>query len=261
MTAPTVLLIGTGRAAFHLGHAMRKAGIPLAGVVGRDAERTAALASLLSTTPIMLGVALPKAEVVLLAVRDDAIAEVSGQVPVSDAVVVHTSGAQPLAGVSKHPHHGVLWPVQTLSAGEPMDLAEVPLVIDANDDRARTVIGDLAQRMSTRVLALAHEQRQRVHLAAVLTSNFPVFLVREAQRSLVQQDLPADLLAPLWSATAANVLAKGPDEALTGPARRGDLRTIQRHLDLLRHDPELRRAYALLSELIQRAYGEDHDGR
>lgn len=261
MPAPSILLIGTGRAAFHLGHALRKASINVVGVVGRDAERTASLATRLGTAPIALGTDLPKADMILLAVRDDAIAEVSDRSPLSTAVVVHTSGAQPLDGVARHPQHGVLWPVQTLSEGEPMDLRNVPLVIDANNEEARAVIKDVAQRISDRVLELAHEQRQRVHLAAVLTSNFPVFLVREAQRSLAEQGLPADLLEPLWSATAANVLSKGPDASLTGPARRGDDKTIQRHLDLLKDDPELRRAYALLSELIQRTYGGDHDGR
>ena len=261
MSAPTILLVGTGRAAFHLGHALRNASVHVVGVVGRDAARTASLASRLGTVPIAPGTDLPKADLVLLAVRDDAIGEVSERLPLSSAVVVHTSGAQPLDGVARHPQHGVLWPVQTLSEGDPMDLGQVPLVIDANNEQARTVIQGIAQRISARVLELAHEQRQRVHLAAVLASNFPVFLVREAQRLLDEQGLPTDLLAPLWSATAANVLSKGPDEALTGPARRGDDKTVQRHLDLLRHDPELRRAYALLSELIQRTYGGDHDRR
>ena len=46
----------------------------------------------------------------------------------------------------------------------------------------------------------------------------------------------------------------GAKEAVTGPARRGDIRTIAQHLDRLTSDPDLRRAYAVLSDLILRTY-------
>ncbi|MBK9765379.1 MAG: DUF2520 domain-containing protein [Flavobacteriales bacterium] len=47
----------------------------------------------------------------------------------------------------------------------------------------------------------------------------------------------------------------GPEKALTGPARRGHKRTIEQHLALLANDPELQEAYAVLSKLILKAYG------
>ena len=37
----SILLIGTGRMAYHLGHAIKHAGLPLIGVAGRDAETLA----------------------------------------------------------------------------------------------------------------------------------------------------------------------------------------------------------------------------
>ena len=250
-----LLLLGTGRAAFHLGHAFARAGVPLVGVAGRDAQRTHQLAEDLHTTAYALGDNLPACDVVLLAVSDDAVAGVSERLAVTAAVVAHTSGARSHETLAKHPHRGVLWPVQSLSPGEPADLGGTPLVVDGNDEHARTVLLGLAQRVSGRTLVLGHDERRHVHLAATLTSNLPVFLAAEGQRLLREQGLPTDLLMPLWHTTAAKVDALGPAEALTGPARRGDVRTVQAHLDLLKDDPDLRRAYALLSDLILKAYG------
>lgn len=252
---PSLLIIGTGRAAFHLGNAFRKASLPLNGLVGRDPSRTEELAIELGTSAYLIGEELPPADVILLAVSDDAIAAVAHALPSTETVVAHVSGARSLNALDPHKHQGVLWPIQTLGIGAPMDLSNVPLIVDGNSDHAKQVMRAVAQQVSTRVSELGHAQRLRVHLAAVLTSNLPVILVREGQRLLKEAELPADLLGPLWETTAARVAELGPEKALTGPARRGDKRTIEQHLSLLANDPELQEAYAVLSKLILKAYG------
>ncbi|MDX9750522.1 MAG: DUF2520 domain-containing protein [Flavobacteriales bacterium] len=256
MTAPAhILVVGTGRMAHQLGQALARAGHVMAGVAGRDAAATARLAARLGTTAHALGGPMPPARLVLLAVSDDAIGAVAGRLPVTDAVVVHTSGAGGLDLLAPHPRRGVLWPVQSLVMDPPMDLAEVPLIVDAGTDADRDLLLPVARSVSRVVLALDLPQRERLHLAAVFTSNLPVFLVAEAQRMLGAMDLPADLLGPLWRTTAERVAGTGAREALTGPARRGDRATVQRHLALLADDPELARTYRLLSERIMRTYG------
>lgn len=250
-----ILLIGTGRMAYQLGHAIVRAGLPLTGVAGRDRSKREALARTLDRPAIDLTRPLPEADLALLAVSDDAIAQVAKQIPSSGMVVAHTAGAVDLDVLAPHTHRGVIWPIQSLGHGAPMDLRDVPMVVDAGDDTARNVLLDLAGRLSEVRIELPMEQRRRVHLAAVLTSNLPVWLFREAQRLLREQKLPPGLLIPLWKATAQRAATFGPEQALTGPARRGDLRTMQEHLDLLSGDPDLRATYDLLSRQILRAYG------
>ena len=257
---PSVLLIGTGRMAYHLGHAMREAKVPIVGVSGRNPEKLADLSRYLDVPALRWGHTLPKADIVLVATSDDAIAEVATRLPTSDGVIAHTAGAVGLDVLAPHAHRGVLWPIQTLSHGAPIDLQDVPLVVDGNTAEAREAMLKLARAISGSVFELTHEQRELMHLAAVLTSNFPVFLVSEAQRLLKQAKLPPNLLMPLWRTTANKVSTIGPEQALTGPARRGDQLSIQRHLDLLAADPDLRRAYALLSTMVLKAYGHDTDG-
>lgn len=249
-----ILIIGTGRMAYQLGHAMVKAGLNVVGVAGRNTEARTALARFLDTRTIDLTKPLPGVDLIMVAVSDDAIAEVAAALPPTDAVVVHTAGALGHELLAPHAHRGVLWPIQSLSHGAPMDLSDVPLVVDAADDPSRKALLALAARISEVVLELPLDQRQRVHLAAVLTSNLTVWLLREAQRLLREQKLPPSLLTPLWKATAAKVAMFGPDTALTGPARRGDVRTMEHHLELLKEDPDLQAVYSLLSSQIQRTY-------
>lgn len=255
-----LLIIGTGRAAFHLGHALRKAGNELMGIVGRDGTKAKDLADALGCRPFSLGTALPPADVMVIAVSDDAIAEVAAHIPISDAVVIHTSGASGLDRLEPHADRSVLWPVMTLSPGTPMDFRTIPLVIDANTERARTTVHGLASGLSDHVTALDHPARELVHAAAAISTNFPLYLLGAAQRLLTGKGIDPSLLMPSFAAMAAKAETLGPEAALTGPARRGDIGTVQRHLDRLTHDPELRAAYALLSSMILRGYGHpDHE--
>lgn len=255
-----IFLIGTGRMAYHLGHAMRKARHTIVGITGRDPQKLADMSRFLECPVIRWNQEWPEAEITVIATSDDAIAGMSARLGPSKGLVMHTAGAVDLDVLSPHEHRGVLWPVQTLSHGAPTDLSDIPLMVDGNTAQAKETVLKLARSISKSVLQLTHAQRQRMHLAAAITSNLPVFLVREAQRLLRQENLPPDLLMPLWRTTAANVSAIGPEHALTGPARRGDTRSIHKHLDQLTHDPDLRRAYAQLSAMILKAYGHPTDG-
>ncbi len=244
-----ILLIGAGRAAYHLGHAWRKAGMELVGVVARDGERARQLAADLGTVWLPFGQEQPRADLRVLAVSDDAIAEVAASLPSTDAVTVHVSGARGLDVLAPHAHRGVLWPVQSLGGEFPLDLRTVPIVIEGSDARAEGLLRSAAQSLSDHVVELDHEQRRTAHLAAVLAGNFPVALLRAARRLLEQDRIDPSLLDALWR-TVGDRAVHDADAALTGPARRGDRGTVDTHLARLAHDPDLRAAYAALSELV-----------
>jgi predicted short-subunit dehydrogenase-like oxidoreductase (DUF2520 family) len=254
-----VLLIGTGRLAFHLGHALKHAGFALAGIAGRDTSKAGVLADALGCPAFPLSGTLPTAEIRIIAVRDDAIASVSASLPKDKAVTIHTSGAKPWDLIQGSAHRGVLWPVQSFSAGEPMDFSGVPLVIDAEDEQARTALEAIANGLSSTVVELPTAKRVSVHTAAVLASNFPVWSLMEAERLLKDQGLSPSLVHALFQGATARA-ALNAEQALTGPARRGDITTIREHLAGLTSDPDLRRAYAQLSAMILKAYGHPTDG-
>lgn len=249
----SVLLIGTGRLAFHLGHALRAAGYTIAGVAGRDEAKASALAAALASPAFRLNDVLPRADLRILAVSDDAIHVVAEMLPADATPTMHLSGSKPLDLLLPHAHRGVLWPIQGFSPGEPIPFRDVPLIVDADDAGTSALLMEVAAKLSSRVERLPFDQRQRLHLSAVLASNFPTFLLREAERLLAARNIAPDLLHPLWKATTEKALL-GADNAVTGPARRSDFRTIEQQLGLLADEPELRRAYAALSDLILHTY-------
>ncbi len=255
-----ILVIGTGRAAHHLGHALKRAGNSIVGVIGRDATKAAALADALKSTAIDFGGTAPACDVALIAVSDDALAEVAARIPSTGAIVCHVSGAKSIDVLLPHAHRGVLWPVQSLAEGTQVDIARSPLVVEASDEATRADLLVLARGISQQVLELDHNDRKVLHAAAVIAGNFPVFLLAEAQRLLSDHDLPGELLLPLWTNSAQRAATLGARKALTGPARRGDVETLREHLGLLTTDADLRRAYALLSRSILKAHGHPTDG-
>lgn len=248
-----VLMIGTGRLAFHLAHALTGKGINPVGIVGRDPVKAAALAAQFHTPYFGLADELPFADLRILAVKDDAIGMVAQRLHDDGSPLVHLAGSQPLELLIPHSKRGVLWPIQSFSPGDPVDFAQVPIVIDAADEGTLALVQQLAEMLSPTVVQLGHEQRQWLHLAAVFSSNFPVFLLREAERVLHTKGINPELVHPLWEASTQKAL-QDADQAVTGPARRGDVGTMAKHLTLLAADPDLRRAYAALSDLIYHTY-------
>ena len=76
---------------------------------------------------------------------------------------------------------------------------------------------------------------------------------------LEQKELPFDLLHPLMEETTKKAIAIGPESAQTGPAKRGDLATINRHLALL-EEGQLKEIYNLLSDSIKEHSKSSHIG-
>ena len=98
-------LIGTGNVATALAREIRNHKIlALVKLIGRDQNK---LPKDLIDIPFSNQFnALPTCDVVLIAVSDYAIQEVSSQLPLTDAVVVHTSGASSLDLLKNHKFEG-----------------------------------------------------------------------------------------------------------------------------------------------------------
>jgi predicted short-subunit dehydrogenase-like oxidoreductase (DUF2520 family) len=70
---------------------------------------------------------------------------------------------------------------------------------------------------------------------------------------------------PLAEGALRNVAAKGTTDGLTGPVRRGDAATIQRHLDALQKRTDIAQLYRALArhavEIASRIDGPDAPDR
>lgn len=238
--------------ATQLGTAFKKLGHKIVFVYSPNISHAATLGTRLNTAWGKSLDALEQypADVCILAVKDDAIAEVVKKMPpLKNSLILHTSGATDISVLKKKfKNCGVLWQVQTMKAGTKIDFKEVPLVIEANNPSSKTKLMQLARSLSPKIYSLNSQQRRVLHLGAVWVNNFPNHLYYLSERLLKKHHLPYELFGSLILSTAENGI-KNPKASQTGPAKRNDKKTMQEHLKLL-PDKNYRALYKLLSQSI-----------
>ncbi len=229
---PRVAVIGAGNVAVHLAEALAQAGC-LAGVWSREESHALTVAAPLDVPGGAMS-ALPRdLDIYIVAVKDDAIPAVSATIGSVAGIVAHTSGTAPM-GALIQARRGVFYPLQTFSRNRPVDMSEVPFFIEGSDAHVSETLMDLAKRISPDVRYAGSDIRATLHLAAVFACNFANhswaiaedILRREAGCSL-------EVFAPLLRETLAKAMECGAGASQTGPAARGDIHTIEKHLQRL----------------------------
>ncbi len=86
-------------------------------------------------------------------------------------------------------------------------------------------------------------------------NNFTNYLYQIGSEILKDDNLPFDLLKPLIVETASKIETLSPEKAQTGPAKRNDIKTIEKHLHLLGNS-RYRKLYELFTEEIKQNYGK-----
>jgi len=241
-------IAGGGRAAWAFGSAWRRIGWPIAGVWLRP-ESKSAIADLLETPRRDLAELADRAELLLIAVSDRAIEDVAQQIPDTNAIVFHASGALTAlrGGFSLHPLRA-LPPV-----GVESDLANALLVFEGNH---RNVAENIAAAIGARFASIDPKQKAHYHAAAVFGSNYVAAVLdiaEELMKGAGIGDVRSDLVALAESAIRNWSGHAGP-ERFTGPAARGDQGTIERHLAALARDPQVAAVYELLADYIGGCY-------
>jgi predicted short-subunit dehydrogenase-like oxidoreductase (DUF2520 family) len=262
MTTPTpnTFIVGAGPVATALAGALRLGGVPVLGLWARDpahARSAAAIAGVASYSAAPPDLLL-ESDAIICAVRDDAIAEV-GRTLVGTGLVgrkhvlLHCSGAisaadvfadvrGKLAGVATmHPLRALAEPRAAMR-----DLAGTVFGVEG-DHAGLGAARALVTAIGGRPLVLEGAQMAAYHAAAAMASNYVVALLDGAAALLARAGVAeadaAAALVPLARGAIDNVAARGPAAGLTGPIRRGDRATVERHLQALAELPELAALY------------------
>ncbi|MFA7446425.1 MAG: Rossmann-like and DUF2520 domain-containing protein [Flavobacteriaceae bacterium] len=195
---------------------------------------------------------LKPADVYLISVTDDAIAEVSEKLPFSGKLVAHTSGTQPLDILSDKNRRAVFYPLQTFSKGKKVNFKEIPICLESENPQDFDLLKNLAKNISDKVYDINSEKRKALHVAAVFVSNFVNHLYKIGSDICEQNQIPFEILKPLIVEVADKIKYLDPNEAQTGPAKRGDLQIINAHLEFLKNDTEKQEIYNLLTKAIMK---------
>lgn len=257
MSIKTVNIIGAGNVATQLALALERAKKgTVQAILSKRMPNAQLLADRIDAKAITDFNALPSADLILIAVKDDAIAEVVMQLHPTSAVV-HTSGSKSVDLLSKFSNYGILYPLQTFSKGRLIEMANVPFFLDVPNNQifSDQLAAFCKNYLSNLIYYADSDKRATIHLAAVIASNFSNHLLAEAEQILKADDMPLHILAPLLKETLAKAFELGPVSAQTGPAKREDEIVLNRQLAALA-DEDVKRIYQLISKRIQKMDAE-----
>jgi predicted short-subunit dehydrogenase-like oxidoreductase (DUF2520 family) len=139
------------------------------------------------------------------------------------------------------------------------------------DKQAIKVLNSLFSAIGAKCFPLKSDKKGLYHAATVMACNNLVALLAMSKQMLAEADIdPAQqeqILNPLIRQTVDNYLNNpDPADSLTGPISRGDLSTVETHLDALSSQRQWRNAYAVLGEVAvdlakQQGFASDEELR
>jgi len=248
-----IVIIGSGNVAAVLGRKFKAAGHHILQIVSRNASAASELAYEWNTVSSnYLSAVNHHAEIYLIAVPDDAINEVVKDMKLPGKIVAHTAASVSMEVLKKVTnHYGVFYPLQSLRKDMKI-LPEIPIFFEGSDDLTKKKLQALAHSIANEKVAEAGDDaRLKLHVAAVIVSNFTNYLYALAEDYCRKEGIDFKQLLPLIEETANRVKDISPKQAQTGPAIRQDDETVQKHLVLLENYPQLKNIYALMTESIQ----------
>ncbi len=203
-----------------------------------------------------------EADLHIVAVSDNGITDVmrvvAEKVSRPDAIIAHTSGSMPLVSLEGK-KSAVLYPMQTFTREREVDMSRVPVFVDADDDEALEGITEFSRRLSDNVHRADENTRTALHVAAVFSCNYINHLLHITEHLLEKTGFELPLYEPLIRETIDKAFSCGPHHAQTGPARRRDLETLWRHMDMLNATPHARQLYKMMAQQIINIYRQQDE--
>ena len=249
-----ISIVGYGNVAYNLGKQLFASGIAIDKVWGRDLSKTSIFGKSIQADVANDVSELAASDVVIIAVSDTAIQIVSDMLPETNALVVHTSGMMEMDLLKQHHRRGVFYPLQTLTKDFSVPFAEVPFLFESKQVEDMALLKELASRMGSTYYEMNSDDRKHVHLSAVFVNNFANHLFSIASHLLQDKHLQMEILHPLMRQTVEKAIALSTQDVQTGPAKRGDMDTVNQHLALLSKYPDYKNIYSVMSESIRKRY-------
>ena len=252
---PSISFIGAGNLAWHLAPALDNSGYAVKEVFSQNPKHAEDLTDRLYQAEVKasLDFSTSDSRIFIMAVSDSAITQVAQEIILPDqALLIHNSGSVPLDELSyaAATASGVFYPLQTFTKNRKTDFKGLPIFVEANDPDAEELLFEIGRSIGGNIQKMDSGQRAKIHLAAVFASNFTNHMLTVASQLAEQNEIKFDWLKPLIRETLEKSLSLGPMQAQTGPAKRGDLETLDKHLEQLKDDEKLSEIYQLISQHI-----------
>lgn len=257
MEIKKVVIIGSGNVATNLAEALFNAKIKIIQIISRTLENAKQLANIVNCEYATDLGAIKKADLYIISTSDDSIKSIANHVELKNKFVVHTAGSVPVDILSVNSDNfGVFYPLQTFKKKTIENFKEIPICIEASNNKRLSQLEKLALTISKNIYFLNSKQRLKIHVSAVFVNNFINHLMAITNDYINNENINKDILKPLLNKTFKNISNKNPAEIQTGPAIRNDQLTIQKHLDLLEDNTNMQKIYKALTDSIINFYTE-----
>ncbi|MCU1284313.1 MAG: hypothetical protein JWO13_663 [Acidobacteriales bacterium] len=260
----TIAIVGPGNVGGVLALALHKAGRRVTELIVRDdaesRRKTRPLAKKLGADVVTIASAKLDADVIWLCVPDGAIVQVASELAGRDVrwkqrVVLHASGALTSAELKplkkKGAAVGSLHPMNTFVANSKPKLGGTPFGAEG-DARAVRVAREIAKSINGNgeVFTIKPEAKVLYHAVGSFSSPLLISMLNVAERIAKGAGIvkPQALMRKILLQTVENFLRDGSAAAFSGPIRRGDVATVQKHLSALKGMPDAKRVYSALAE-------------
>jgi predicted short-subunit dehydrogenase-like oxidoreductase (DUF2520 family) len=253
-----ILIIGNGNVALQLALLFNQKGYSV-DIYGRDYEKSVQIAERTNANVLKTKQEISdKYYFVFYCVKDSVIAELVEKFSIFSpkAINLHCSGTISISVFDKKSlKYGVFYPLQTFSKEPETNWKQLPILIEGNNVEVEKEIAEFAKYFSENTEIVFSEKRLKIHLAAVIVNNFVNHLYHKAFQILEKDDIEFKILEPLIRKTIENALKENPLDIQTGPAKRNDVFTLNRHKEYLKlEDKELLKIYESISNSIKNTY-------
>lgn len=247
-----IVIIGAGNLATHLALALQQSGEQIIQIYSRTEESASILANKLAAPfTNKINKINNESELYIYAVSDSAISDLIDLDIAPDAIHIHTAGSVSINIFNdKKRNYGVLYPLQTFSKNKEINFKDIPVFLEASSPDVLRILQNLACKISDDVQVINSETRLKLHMAAVFACNFVNYLYDVSNDIIIQTGLTFDILKPLIRETADKINYLTPYDSQTGPAKRFDRNVIDKHIQMLDNQPELKVLYEKLSQMI-----------
>ena len=240
-------IVGCGRLGTNLGIQLQNAGHTAVGLSARSIGSLKESRQLINANTIDTCIwrVTTMADVVFITTPDDAIELTCQQIVNNNglkhnAIVYHCSGSlasNALESARKARHStGSFHPLQSFPVKNlrPNPFDRIYITVEGTHsatDQGKLLAADLKAEATE----ISTEGKILYHAAAVVASNYLVTLLEMAEQlnisAGINENIALKVLKPLIQGTLNNIDKQGIHNALSGPISRGDIRTIQHHVN------------------------------
>ena len=195
---------------------------------------------------------LKNADINFLMVSDDVVKKISKKIT-NKTFTVHLSGIHNLEELNNKGGKGVFYPIQTFSKKKDVEFKNLPICIESDTKSNFLKLKNLIKLLEAKPVLMNSNNRKYLHLSATIVNNFTNHLYANAKDICVKNNIPFLLLKNLINETTSNALSLSPRKSQTGPAKRNDRETINKHIELLENN-SFKKVYKTLTESIIKYY-------